>query len=232
MCVRLVLPVYFTSEMPREDDLSIARKCWNHILDDTSPAFIAKKADPEFTDPSCLVYFYTIFYNRLFCVHPSCRPMFRDNLQVQGKALARILSFILQPQDDKEKFNKIMEDMAQRHVDRGVRAHEYAMLGEVLFYALRQSLGPAVFDVAAAQSWIRIYSLIISVVVPFHVRHELKIAAEKAAAHSAAAFVVSGNHNTSEAGVSLASTSKDAKESMSISTSTAAVPHEQEGLFQ
>ena len=48
------------------------------------------------------------------------------------------------------------------------------MVGEVLFWSLRQVLGPNDYNLNAHRVWIRVYSRMLKVMVPIAVAHELK----------------------------------------------------------
>ena len=52
-------------------------------VDDKSEHFIALKQNPEFTHTSCISYFFDVFYERLFDVHPLCKPMFKSGMKAQ-----------------------------------------------------------------------------------------------------------------------------------------------------
>ncbi len=174
MCVGLVMPLYYTTDPVEEEDITRGRISWNLIVDDTSPEFLLKKGTPECSDISALSWFFTIFYNRLFDVHPSCRPLFKNNIQTQGKALAKIITFLLHPHNDPQKLQDNLVDLAIRHVTiYHVKAHEYGILGEVLLYSICKVVGISAFDADTLTSWIRIYSMVITVIVPFHVKAEL-----------------------------------------------------------
>lgn len=174
MCVKLVMPLYYTTDPVTPDDLALAKKSWNLIVNDESQAWLKAKQDPNFTEISCLSHFYTVFYGRLFDVHPACKPLFKNNIQTQGKALAKIISFLLKDHSDHALLNSVLLDMADRHIHNyGVKAHEYSMMGETLVYALAVCVGKEEFTEPTALAWIKIYSMVISVVIPMHVRHEL-----------------------------------------------------------
>jgi hemoglobin-like flavoprotein len=174
MCVKIVMPLYYTTDPVTTEDLARAKKSWNLIVDDESRAFKTAKLDPNFTEISCLSYFYTVFYNRLFDIHPCCKPLFKGSIQIQGKALAKIISFLLKDHSDTVLLTEVLTALDHRKIyDYGVKAHEYGYLGESLIYALAVCVGKDDFDEATALAWARIYSMVIAVVVPLHVQYEL-----------------------------------------------------------
>jgi hypothetical protein len=66
-----MMPVYYMHNAEITDaDLMLAKDTWNLVVDDKSAAFKEMKKDPTFEQSSCISWFYTIFYDRLFNVHP------------------------------------------------------------------------------------------------------------------------------------------------------------------
>jgi hemoglobin-like flavoprotein len=130
------------------------------------------KSDPSFHQASCISWFYSVFYERLFDVHPLCRPLFTSGIISQGKFLVKMVSLILNCLKNKEKFVKTMEDLAMRHCERGIRGIEYGIVGDVLFHALRRCVGPVNFTREVEQAWKLIYSSMIQVIVPLCVEYE------------------------------------------------------------
>lgn len=75
--VQLMMPVYFTYDDPTLEDIQLARTIWAYIIEDTSPEFQRRKGTPGFDYASCVMFFYDMFYTRLFDVHPvrnDCLP--------------------------------------------------------------------------------------------------------------------------------------------------------------
>lgn len=176
MAVKLVMPLYFTDEPVTEADLEVARTAWTYVMEDKSPAYLAAKADPDFKEGSCLEWFFTVFYERLFDVHPVCRALFKNDPRHQGRAMVNLITFLIQAGGDHAQVNQILVDLAHRHVHQyGVKAHEYAIFGEVLVYSLSWCIGKEVFTEAVTKVWTKIYCMIIGVIVPFHVKHEFDV---------------------------------------------------------
>ncbi len=73
---------------------------------------------------------------------------------------------------DADIFEDLMIEIAVSHCQRGVRACEYGIVGEVLFYSLRQVQGPELFTSEAELCWIKVYSAMIRVIVPLAVTYE------------------------------------------------------------
>lgn len=129
------------------------------------------KKDPNFHQASCISWFYSIFYERLFDVHPMCRPLFTSGIISQGKFLVKMVSLILNCLKNREKFIRAMEDLALRHCERGVRGVEYGIVGDVLIYTIHKAVG-APFTRDVENAWKLIYSSMIQIIVPLCVEYE------------------------------------------------------------
>ena len=76
-----VTPVYYTTDAVTVEDLVASQQTWNHIINNTAPKYVEMKSDKDFGYVSCISWFYTVFYNRLFDVHPVCKPLFTRGIQ-------------------------------------------------------------------------------------------------------------------------------------------------------
>eukprot|EP01036_Dinobryon_divergens_P041878 gene41878-55560_t len=119
----LMMPSYFIRNATvTERDVFEARASWKHITKSTSPLFIQNKKSEDFSYSSCLTWFYDSFYERLFDVNPSARPLFKHcNIQSQGRILVSIISTALNQLEEKVSFNFSMEKLAHNHSKFGVR---------------------------------------------------------------------------------------------------------------
>jgi len=78
--VKLMMPVYFVEDRVDVRDIDLAKGVWTMIIDEKNPNFERQKlagleagAEGEDLPTSCMMWFYDIFYKRLFDVHPTCR---------------------------------------------------------------------------------------------------------------------------------------------------------------
>ena len=156
------------------EDAARAKKSWAHIIDDTGDKYLHCKSDPSFESSSCLQWFYDTFYKRLFDVHPASRALFRNNMQVQGKALVHMISGALSLLDKLSTLVEALQGLAKTHSAKGVIAVQYGLVGEVLLWTFSQCLGDQ-FDAATSLSWVKIYSVILKVIVPVAVGEENSI---------------------------------------------------------
>ena len=170
--VSLMMPVFFTFDEVTKEDAILATESWKLIVDEKSDHFNQLKLDQNFKYTSCILYFFDVFYDRLFDVHPLCEPMFKSGIKAQGRFLVKMISLSVSLLDDKKKFEETMINLANAHNKRGVRANEYGIVGEVLFYSVKKCIGPA-YTPNVHLAWIKIFSRMLKYIVPTAVAFEL-----------------------------------------------------------
>ena len=99
------------------------------------------------------------FYNRLFELDPTLRPLFTSNLKHQGEKLMTVLAFVVRGLDQPEIIVGTVRRLGERHVHYGVQAHHYATVGEALLWTLGQLFGPA-FTSEVEAAWGAAYHLL------------------------------------------------------------------------
>ncbi len=99
--VALMMPLYYSGEDISVEERQFASDAWQLILHDTSPEYLARKTDPDFTYASCVTFFYDTFYLRLFDIHPMAKALFKSGMKSQGKFLVQMISLSLSELDDK-----------------------------------------------------------------------------------------------------------------------------------
>ena len=105
----------------------------------------------------------TLFYDRLFAIDPSTRPMFRaETLAEQRKKLVQILAAAVSGLDDLDALVPVVKDLGRRHAGYGVTAAHYDSVGQALLWTLEQGLGAA-WTPEAKAAWTVVYGLIASV---------------------------------------------------------------------
>ena len=119
------MPVFYTEAIPNDNEHAIAHQSWQYILNNTSPVFQRAKASnsPEFTCSTCICFFYTTFYKRLFDTHPLAEELFRD-VNAQGKFLVRMITLSLTYKSDPTRYKSTLIKLAEIHNERGVKATE------------------------------------------------------------------------------------------------------------
>lgn len=102
------------------------------------------------------------FYQRLFVLDPSLRPMFAGNMKQQGDKLMTVLAFVVRGLDQPATIIGAVQRLGERHVHYGVQAHHYATVGEALLWTLGEIFGPA-FTPDVAGAWAAAYQLLAGV---------------------------------------------------------------------
>ena len=100
--------------------------------------------------------------------------MFKNGLKSQGKFLVKMISLSLSMLNEQEKFELVIRKLAEVHNERGVKAVEYGIMGEVLLWSLNHVLGPDIFNIACKKAWIRIFCRMIRIMIPLAVHYEIE----------------------------------------------------------
>ena len=102
-----------------------------------------------------------LFYNKLFELDPSLRPMFRGDLTEQGRKPMQMLSFAVSSLRRLEQIVPAVEDLGRRHASYGVRDQHYATVAAALLWTLEQGLG-AGFTPEVKAAWVAMYGIVTS----------------------------------------------------------------------
>jgi hemoglobin-like flavoprotein len=104
-----------------------------------------------------------IFYQRLFEIDPSTRPLFRStDMAQQHKKLLQILGIAVSSLDNLGALGKTVEDLGRRHAGYGVKDAHYDSVGVALLWTLEQGLGSA-WTPEAAAAWKEVYGFLSSI---------------------------------------------------------------------
>jgi hemoglobin-like flavoprotein len=82
-----------------------------------------------------------LFYDRLFVIAPDLRPLFPDDLREQKKKLMTMLATVVANLHKIEEVLPVIQELGRRHVNYGVTAGHYELVGEALLWTLQQGLG-------------------------------------------------------------------------------------------
>jgi hemoglobin-like flavoprotein len=93
-----------------------------------------------------------LFYERLFATNPSFRPLFKNDMRIQGVKLMTMLAMVVYSSPEPGQVLPAIRDLAVRHVEYGVKLVDYDALREALLWALEQVLGKD-FTPAVREAW-------------------------------------------------------------------------------
>src|SRR5499426_663149 len=82
-----------------------------------------------------------LFYERLFAIDPSTRPLFRGDMKSQGAKLMAAIAAVVKSLDRIDTMLDDLRALARRHGGYGVREVHYASVGAALLWTLEQGLG-------------------------------------------------------------------------------------------
>ncbi len=100
-----------------------------------------------------------LFYDRLFAIDPSTRPLFRGDMKTQGAKLMAAIAAVVKSLDRIETMLDDLCAMARRHDRYGVQQSHYASVGDALLWTLEQGLGPD-FTPDLRAAWTAAYRLL------------------------------------------------------------------------
>ncbi|MFT7246235.1 MAG: hemoglobin-like flavoprotein [Candidatus Azotimanducaceae bacterium] len=103
-----------------------------------------------------------IFYDKLFQYDPALQPLFKTSMTTQGNMLMATLGVAVKGLNDLDALVPVLQDLAIRHIDYGVKVEDYSPVGNALLYALEQGLGPK-FTPEVKQAWVKVYQVIAEV---------------------------------------------------------------------
>jgi hemoglobin-like flavoprotein len=101
----------------------------------------------------------SLFYDRLFEMDPSLRPLFKSDIAQQKKKLMQMLSVAVDGLTHPQRLLPVLEQLGARHAGYMVQDHHYGLVGEALLWTLREGLGEA-FTPEVESSWREVYGLV------------------------------------------------------------------------
>ena len=97
-----------------------------------------------------------IFYAELFAIDPALRAMFKGDMKEQGKKLLTTLAFVVRSLHTPEKIINAAQQLAVKHLDYGVKAEHYTLVGNALLRTLKKGLGDA-YTPELHEAWVAAY---------------------------------------------------------------------------
>jgi hemoglobin-like flavoprotein len=98
-----------------------------------------------------------MFYDRLFVMDPTLRPLFKGDMTEQGKRLMAMIGTAVANVHNLAAVGPAVQDLGRRHAGYGVRPEYYATVAEALLWTLGQGLGDD-FTPETKQAWVEAYT--------------------------------------------------------------------------
>lgn len=100
-----------------------------------------------------------LFYGRLFDLDPSLRPMFKRDMEEQGRMLMQVIGVAVASLNRLETLVPVLRDLGRRHGDYGVRDEHYHTVAEALLWTLQTGLGDK-FTPEVRDAWVAVYGVL------------------------------------------------------------------------
>jgi hemoglobin-like flavoprotein len=100
-----------------------------------------------------------LFYDRLFAVDPTLRPLFKGDMAEQSRSLMRMIAVAVNGLDRLETIVPAVKALGVRHAGYGVADAHYDTVGEALLWTLKQRLGES-FTPEISEAWTAAYGLL------------------------------------------------------------------------
>jgi hemoglobin-like flavoprotein len=103
-----------------------------------------------------------LFYDRLFTLDPSLKPLFAGDLNEQGRKLMAMIGTAVTNLGKLETILPAVQDLGRRHVTYGVPPASYDTVAAALLWTLGQGLGEA-FTSQVEAAWTEAYTVLATV---------------------------------------------------------------------
>jgi hemoglobin-like flavoprotein len=96
---------------------------------------------------------------RLFELDPTLRPLFKGDMEEQGRKLMEMIELAVKGLDRPEAILPAIAALGRRHAGYGVNESDYETVGEALLWTLEQGLGPS-FTPDIREAWAALYRFV------------------------------------------------------------------------
>jgi hemoglobin-like flavoprotein len=103
-----------------------------------------------------------LFYDRLFVLDPSLKPLFKGDMNEQGRKLMAMLGTAVANLGKLEAIVPAVQDLGRRHKTYGVPPESYDTVAAALLWTLGQGLGDA-FTPQVEVAWVEAYTILATV---------------------------------------------------------------------
>ena len=100
-----------------------------------------------------------LFYEKLFELDPDIKPLFKGDMEEQGKKLMKMINTAVNGLDRLDEIVPAVQQLGARHVAYGVKDEHYDTVGSALLWTLGAGLGDA-FTEDTKEAWATVYGLL------------------------------------------------------------------------
>ena len=101
----------------------------------------------------------SLFYDRLFIIDPSTRPLFHGDMKSQGAKLMAVIGAVVKSLDRIETMLDQIRSLGRNHDRYGVKKEHYVSGGTALLWTLEQGLGSD-FTPEVREAWTAAYGVL------------------------------------------------------------------------
>ena len=102
-----------------------------------------------------------MFYDRLFVLDPSLRPLFKGDIKEQGRKLIAMIVTAVGNLDRLDKILPAIHELGRKHAGYGVKEADYGTVATALLWTLEQGLGDD-FTPETREAWTACYGILAS----------------------------------------------------------------------
>lgn len=99
------------------------------------------------------------FYDRLFTLDPTLKPLFKGNMGEQGEKLMATIATAVRHLKNPDAIRDSIAKMGQRHRGYGVQDRHYDTVAAALLWTLEKNLGPE-FTPDVRKAWTEMYVMV------------------------------------------------------------------------
>lgn len=120
--------------------------------------------------------FAALFYDHLFLLDSTLRPLFPADMRGQRVKLVKALAHVILSLDRLDAVMDQVRELGTRHAGYGVQPYDYATVGEALLAALEEALGED-FSAEGREAWTLAYGTIAEAMIAAVSQAKVKAAA-------------------------------------------------------
>ncbi|HEV7619743.1 MAG TPA: globin family protein [Burkholderiaceae bacterium] len=103
-----------------------------------------------------------LFYKKLFELDPALKPLFKSDMQEQGRKLMQMIATAVNALNNLDALLPVAQALGARHGAYGVKDKDYDTVGEALLWTLATGLGKE-FTPPVREAWTQTYMLLAGV---------------------------------------------------------------------
>ncbi len=100
-----------------------------------------------------------MFYDRLFELDPTLRPLFKGDMTEQGRKLIAMIATAVNNLDRLDQIVPAVRELGKRHAGYGVKDAYYDTVASALLWTLEKGLGSS-YTPATQDAWVACYGVL------------------------------------------------------------------------